>query len=119
MVISNRVSMPVGWISQESNLSLKLRLRLVVNASTVNMVTGCTSGTNLPSHLSNNVDTTRWLVTPPNLHSSLIHLSTTLTDHVSPTLPVKCVLLAMLFPRQLFTFLSNSGTAVTPVLPFL
>ena len=42
------VSMPVGWISPANISSLKLRLKSVVNALTVNMVTGCTSGINLP-----------------------------------------------------------------------
>ena len=37
----------------------KLRLRLVDKELTVNMVTGCTSGTNLLLLLSNNVDITR------------------------------------------------------------
>ena len=40
--------MPVGWITPASNSLLKLRLRLVVKESTVNMVTGCTSGINSP-----------------------------------------------------------------------
>ena len=41
------VSMPVGWISPVNNLLPKLKLKSVVKESTVNMVTGCTSGTNL------------------------------------------------------------------------
>jgi hypothetical protein len=43
----------------------------------------------------------------------------TLMDLVSPTLLVKFALLVTLFLRPLFTFLSNSGTAVTLDLLFL
>ena len=47
------LSMPAGSISPVSSLSLRLRSRLVVNALTVSMVTGCTSGTSLPCLPSN------------------------------------------------------------------
>ena len=43
------VFMLVGWISLVNNLLPKLKLKLVVNALIVNMVTGCTSGINLPT----------------------------------------------------------------------
>ena len=67
---------------------LKLRLRLVVNALTVNTVTGCTSGINSPLHPSNrSADTTRWLVTPPNLHTSVILLSTAVDGPCDSTAP--------------------------------
>ena len=41
-------STPDGWTTVVSNLLPKLRLKLVVKESTVNTVTGCTSGTKSP-----------------------------------------------------------------------
>ena len=37
----------------------QVEVEIVVKELTVNTVTGCTSGTNLPFHLNNNVDTSR------------------------------------------------------------
>ena len=44
----------------------QVEVEIVDKELTVNTVTGCTSGTNLPLLPSNNADTTRWLVTPLN-----------------------------------------------------
>ena len=52
-------ALPAGSITPVSSLSLWLRLRSVVSASTVSTVTGCTSGTSLLSPVSRRPDTTR------------------------------------------------------------